>query len=704
MTTDNPEQCPSTGDLLPREVEILRRFESLKEYIGWTAADDAHAELLTRVLAPYGAMLADDFYAQIENHPAAYRVITGGAAQIQRLKESLIAWLVDTLKSRHNADYVLRRWRIGRRHVEIGLDQLYVSAAFARVRARMNDLICHSADLSMEERIQAHLSLNKRLDLELAIMSDAYQREYQSRQLPVDQARLQQQKLLAILSEEALAGASLNVIFDQAVVYLTRAFQADQCEYLELDRTQRTLRLKSASGWPVWKIGEIVGRLENSAQLNHLDQWKGCREIEDLQFRNSPLPLPAWTDPQMVSSLDVVVRSESGVWGVLGVHFRQRRQFRPSDHDFLVSIAHLLANAVHRKRIEKQRAESENQLRRLVERLPAGAVYVIQGTLHVNQAVEAMTGCSRDQLRQLEDWNRLVLEQTVGEDPQELPGVHHEGRIVQSQLRIRHLDGRDRLLSQVKFQSGTDEIWLLHDVTQEAEYHRRQLQSERLAAIGQMITGLAHESRNALQRMQACTEMLELEVEGNTQALSLITRLQQAQDDLQLLFDEVRNYASPLKLEPAPVKLSDLIRQAWDQLEPSRKQRKGGLQFLGDSAEVELFVDRFRMVQVFRNFFENSLAACSDPCEISLEVRVFPRESGRQLELTLRDNGPGLAASVAAKVFEPFFTTKPKGSGLGMAIASRIITAHHGDVLAFSHPGRGAEFRIILPLDSRETH
>ncbi|MEZ5950775.1 MAG: hypothetical protein R3C12_16475 [Planctomycetaceae bacterium] len=48
------------------------------------------------------------------------------------------------------------------------------------------------------------------------------------------------------------------------------------------------MRLKSASGWPVWKIGEIVGRLENSAQLNHLDQWKGCREIEDLQFRNSP--------------------------------------------------------------------------------------------------------------------------------------------------------------------------------------------------------------------------------------------------------------------------------------------------------------------------------------------------------------------------------------------------------------------------------
>ncbi|MEZ5950776.1 MAG: hypothetical protein R3C12_16480 [Planctomycetaceae bacterium] len=96
----------------------------------------------------------------------------------------------------------------------------------------MNDLICHSADLSMEERIQAHLSLNKRLDLELAIMSDAYQREYQSRQLPVDQARLQQQKLLAILSEEALAGASLNVIFDQAVVYLTRAFQADQCSTL----------------------------------------------------------------------------------------------------------------------------------------------------------------------------------------------------------------------------------------------------------------------------------------------------------------------------------------------------------------------------------------------------------------------------------------------------------------------------------------
>src|SRR6185295_17139001 len=90
------------------------------------------------------------------------------------------------------------------------------------------------------------------------------------------------------------------------------------------------------------------------------------------------------------------------------------------------------------------------------------------------------------------------------------------------------------------------------DFTERREAQVKLLRSERLAGIGQMITGIAHESRNALQRIQSCTEMLELEIENNNEAQRLVRRLQEAQDNLVRLFDEVRNFAAPIQLEQSP--------------------------------------------------------------------------------------------------------------------------------------------------------
>src|SRR5271165_4957489 len=87
------------------------------------------------------------------------------------------------------------------------------------------------------------------------------------------------------------------------------------------------------------------------------------------------------------------------------------------------------------------------------------------------------------------------------------------------------------------------------DITYLKQAQQQALQAERLAAIGQMVAGLAHESRNALHRSQVCLEMLALEVEDRPEALNLIARLQMAQDDLYHLFEDVRSYAAPIHLE-----------------------------------------------------------------------------------------------------------------------------------------------------------
>src|SRR5262249_31240327 len=144
------------------------------------------------------------------------------------------------------------------------------------------------------------------------------------------------------------------------------------------------------------------------------------------------------------------------------------------------------------------------------------------------------------------------------------------------------------------------------------------VQSERLAAIGQMVTGLAHESGNALARSQACLEMLGLEIEDRPQAQSLIKRIQQAQEHLRQLYEDLRNYATPIKRELETWKLGLVWRQAWDNIHMLRAGKKATLTEDTGGVDLQCVMDQFRLGQVFRNILENSLAACPEPVEVTV--------------------------------------------------------------------------------------
>jgi C4-dicarboxylate-specific signal transduction histidine kinase len=227
----------------------------------------------------------------------------------------------------------------------------------------------------------------------------------------------------------------------------------------------------------------------------------------------------------------------------------------------------------------------------------------------------------------------------------------------------------------------------------------RTLQAERLAAIGQMMTGLAHESGNALARSQACLELLALEVQDRPEALDLVGRIQKAQNHLQQLYEEVRSYAAPLRLEREYRSVAVAWRQAWANLAVGRSGRRALLR--EGCAEVDLHcsIDAFRIEQVFRNIFENALAACKDPVEIHVHAAAVTLDGQPALRLAVRDNGPGLNAEQRRRIFEPFFTTKTKGTGLGMAIATRIIEAHGGQISVGASAVPGAEIIITLPRE-----
>src|SRR5690242_11753086 len=104
--------------------ETFRRYQELQAYVGWTEEAARRVAAVAGLLEPFLPPLIDDFYAEIDRHPEARKVITGGAAQVRRLKGTLLAWVRELLAGRYDGDYVARRWRVGWRHVEIGLDQV----------------------------------------------------------------------------------------------------------------------------------------------------------------------------------------------------------------------------------------------------------------------------------------------------------------------------------------------------------------------------------------------------------------------------------------------------------------------------------------------------------------------------------------------------------------------------------------------------
>lgn len=225
-------------------------------------------------------------------------------------------------------------------------------------------------------------------------------------------------------------------------------------------------------------------------------------------------------------------------------------------------------------------------------------------------------------------------------------------------------------------------------------------QSERLAAIGQMVTGLAHESRNVLQRSHACLEALLQDIEDRPEALKQANRIQNALDKLHILYEEVRNYAAPINLEREPVDLVRLASTAWYNLETRWRDQGSKLAIKCERpADALIIGDRHRLDQVLTNLLQNAIDAAGQNGSICCSVARSKDNS--QCRLVLEDNGPGISADRIEKVFDPFFTTKTKGTGLGLAITKRIIEAHHGTIQVGQSELGGAKMTINLPTSER---
>ncbi len=239
--------------------------------------------------------------------------------------------------------------------------------------------------------------------------------------------------------------------------------------------------------------------------------------------------------------------------------------------------------------------------------------------------------------------------------------------------------------------------WLLHDLTELKASQRRAVEAERLAAVGQTVAALAHESRNALQRSQACLRLLALEVQDRPAALEYLQRAEKANESLHRLMGDVGASVGPLRLEFRPCRLRDVWREAWDHLAPVWQARNCRLVEAPGGPDPVCPADPFRLEQVFRNVFDNALAAAADPARVTVRTTGAWLDGRPAVRVAVEDNGPGLTDERRDRLFEPFFTTKAGGMGLGLAIVRRIVEAHGGTVAAADADAGGAAILITLP-------
>jgi len=220
--------------------------------------------------------------------------------------------------------------------------------------------------------------------------------------------------------------------------------------------------------------------------------------------------------------------------------------------------------------------------------------------------------------------------------------------------------------------------------------------SERLAALGQLSAGLAHELRNPLGTIKASAEMLGKNVDGNNEvARELAGFVSGEVDRANALVTRFLEFARPLKLKRERGELTEVIDRAVAELERHHPPFEVSVykNYSPDIPPMEL--DLQLMERVVYNLLLNAAQATPAGGAITVKTRLL---DGEQVEIAVIDRGVGIEPKHRESIFNPFFTTKTDGVGLGLPIVSKIVDEHGGTIHVDSEPGKGSVFRVVLPV------
>ncbi len=243
----------------------------------------------------------------------------------------------------------------------------------------------------------------------------------------------------------------------------------------------------------------------------------------------------------------------------------------------------------------------------------------------------------------------------------------------------------------------------LENITERRKLEEKVFRSEKLAAIGELAAGIAHEIRNPLTSISGSIQMLSADLSEGSDNQKLMEIILRETDRLNLLIDDFLSYARPKSMTTDVVYLQEILEDITHLVEQTTGGRRVHLRTEYEEHLPELYADSNQIRQVLWNVIKNSVESLPDNRPGVVWVTIGRAEaSDHRIRFVIRDNGRGMSREVKDRVFDPFYTTKQGGTGLGMAIVYQIIHAHGGTVEVESESGVGTTFTIVLPCRSEE--
>ena len=369
----------------------------------------------------------------------------------------------------------------------------------------------------------------------------------------------------------------------------------------------------------------------------------------------------------------------------------------------LIRYQGTLVDVTERRKLERQLLQQEEFRRRLLEGFPdlIAVVDLQERYTFVNSRVRDVLGY------QPEDLLGKKISETQGHAP-ELVALYHD---VASSTRIfgsaeygtRHRDGSGRTMraSASQFFDADSKlagvIISVHDITTEKKFEQQLVQSERLAAMGAMIGGVAHELNNPLTSILGVSELLQ-DSQTTDAAQKQIAILQQQARRAAEIVHNLTYFSRPPSPGQTRVSLAEVVERTLNLHAYSLRKNNITVDFLRESGLPYVQGDPHQMMQVFLNLILNAEQAIREARDRGT-LRIRLGKTGESVWASFLDDGPGIPADILASVFDPFYTTKRpgRGTGLGLSICKSVMKEHNGTIEAANAPGGGAVFTVTMP-------
>jgi two-component system sensor histidine kinase HydH len=237
-------------------------------------------------------------------------------------------------------------------------------------------------------------------------------------------------------------------------------------------------------------------------------------------------------------------------------------------------------------------------------------------------------------------------------------------------------------------------VILFRDLTEVRHLKKEIARSQRLAALGNLAAGVAHEIRNPLSSIKGFATYFKERYRDNPVDGETADIMVQEVERLNRVITQLLDFARPVALEKKPTDLLTLVRQTLKMIAGQAEAKK--IAILTDLTDCpEVLIDADKIKQMLLNLFLNALEMMAEGGVLQIKVRPIEENA---VHIAISDSGPGIDSQHLAHIFDPYFTTRPAGTGLGLSIVHKIVEAHDGEIRAESTPGAGATFFILLPV------